>query len=44
MILRDQLKSTTIDTIKILETYNKLSNEVKNSPDAEIIASFLNLH
>lgn len=44
MILRDQLKSTTIDTLKILETYNKLSNEIKHSPDAEIIASFLNLH
>jgi len=44
MILRDQLKSTTIDTLKIKETYQKLSSDIKNSPDSEIIASFLNLH
>lgn len=44
MILRDQLKSTIIDTLKIKNLYNILSSEVKNSPDAEIIASFLNLH
>lgn len=44
MILRDQLKSTTIDTLRIENTFNLLSAEVKNSPDSEIIASFLNLH
>lgn len=44
MLLRDQLKSSTIDTLKIKETYPLLTEKVKNSPDAEIIASFLNLH
>jgi len=44
MILRDQLKSSTIDTLQIKKTYSILASEIKNSPDAEIIASFLNLH
>ena len=44
MILRDQLKATFIDTLRIKEAYNTLTNEVKTAPDAEIIASFLNLH
>lgn len=44
IILRDQLKSTTIDTLRIKRTYQNLSNEIKNSPDAQIIASFLTLH
>ena len=44
MILRDQLKATFIDTLRIKKAYNTLSNEVKTAPDAEIIASFLNLH
>ncbi|WP_456463522.1 DUF4369 domain-containing protein [Lutibacter sp.] len=44
MILRDQLKSTTIDTLKIKKTYQALSSDVKKSPDAQIIATFLTLH
>jgi len=44
MILRDQLKSTTIDTLKIKKTYQALSSNVKKSPDAQIIATFLALH
>lgn len=44
MILRDQLKSRNIDTIRIKNTYEILSSEVKKTPDAEIIADFFNLH
>jgi hypothetical protein len=44
MILRDQLKNTEIDTIKIANTYKALSENVKKSPDAEIISLILNLH
>ncbi|WP_457618126.1 DUF4369 domain-containing protein [Lutibacter sp.] len=44
MILRDQLKSTTIDTLKIKKTYQALSSDVKKSPDAQTIATFLTLH
>ncbi len=44
MLLRDQLKSTTIDTLQIKKTYDILSSKIKKSPDAKIIASFLNLH
>jgi len=44
MLLRDQLKSSTIDTLQIKKTFAILSSEIKKSPDAEIIASFLNLH
>lgn len=44
MILRDQLKSSNIDTVQIKKSYEILSSEVKQSPDAAIIASFLKLH
>lgn len=44
IILSDQLKTSTIDTIKIQQSYQNISNDVKHSPDAQIIASFLNLH
>jgi len=42
MVLRDQLKSSSIDTLRIREFYNLLSEKVKNSPDAEIIQLSLN--
>lgn len=42
MILSDQLKSSNIDTLKIKETYNLLSDKVKNSPDAQIISFNIN--
>lgn len=42
MILRDQLKTSTIDTLRIKEAYNLLSENVKHSPDAQIIAFSLN--
>ncbi|UMB54765.1 DUF4369 domain-containing protein [Lutibacter sp. A64] len=44
MILRDQLKNTEIDTLKIINSYNKLTDSIKKSPDAHIIALTLNLH
>lgn len=44
MILRDQLKTKTIDSLRIKEAYSLLSSEVKKSPDAVIIATSLNLH
>jgi len=44
MILRDQLKSTNIDTLRIKKAYLILSNDIKNSPDSQIIESFLTLH
>jgi len=44
MILRDQLKSTRIDTLQIERAYKLLSSDVQKSPDSEIIASFLKLH
>ena len=44
MILRDLLKSSIIDTIQIKKSYTILSSEVKQSPDAKLIATFLNLH
>lgn len=44
MVLRDQLKSSRIDTLQIKRSYEILSTEVKNSPDSQIINSFLNLH
>jgi len=43
MILSDQLKSTTIDTIRIRNAYKLLSKEVKKSPDAQLIATALSL-
>lgn len=44
MLLTDQLKTSTIDTIKIKQSYQLLPEEIKHSPDAEIIATFLELH
>lgn len=44
MLLTDQLKTSTIDTVKIKQSYQLLSEEIKHSPDAEIIATFLELH
>lgn len=44
MILRDQLKSPEIDTLRIKNTYQILSEKIKKSPDSQIIESFLGLH
>ncbi len=44
MLLRDQLKSSKIDSIRIIKTHKLLSPEVKKSPDAQIIATSFNLH
>jgi len=44
MILRDQLKSSKIDTIRVKEAYYLLSENVKQCPDAHIIETTLNLH
>jgi flagellin-specific chaperone FliS len=44
MLLTDQLKTSTIDTVKIKQSYQLLSEEIKHSPDAQIIATFLELH
>ena len=44
MVLRDQLKNTTIDTLKIINSYNNLTEKVKKAPDAQLIALILNLH
>lgn len=44
MILHDQLKTARADTLRIEQTYYMLSEEVKKSPDAKIIASALKLH
>jgi len=44
MILRDQLKSSNIDSTRVKETYLLLSDEVKKCPDALIIETILNLH
>lgn len=44
MILRDQLKSSTADTLKIIKTYNMLSTNVKKAPDATLVADILELH
>lgn len=44
MILRDQLKNTKVDTLKILSFYNNFNEDIKKSPDAQIIALTLNLH
>ena len=42
MVLRDQLKSSNIDSIRIRESYNLLSEDIKKSPDAEIVRLSLN--
>lgn len=44
MVLRDQLKNTEIDSLRIVTTYKILSDSIKKSPDAQIIALTLNLH
>lgn len=44
MILRDQLKSSTADTVKIMNAYKMLSTKVKNAPDATLVAKTLKLH
>ena len=44
MVLRDQLKNTTIDTLKVINYFKNLTENVKKSPDAQIIALTLNLH
>lgn len=44
MILRDQLKASNIDTIRIQEAYDLLSENVKECPDALIIYETLKLH
>ncbi len=44
MILHDQLKNAKADTLRIVKTYHLLSEEVKKSPDAQIIATALKLH
>lgn len=44
MVLSDQLKSSTIDTVRISKAYVQLSEAVKKSPDAQRIANTLNLH
>lgn len=43
MILSDQLKSSTIDTLRISKAYKQLSEAVKKSPDAQMIAEAFNL-
>jgi hypothetical protein len=44
IILSDHLKTFPIDTLQIKKTFQLISDDVKNSPDAQQIASFLNLH
>ncbi|MHB1148228.1 MAG: DUF4369 domain-containing protein [Lutibacter sp.] len=43
MILSDQLKSSTVDTVRISQAYKQLSDAVKKSPDAQLIATVLSL-
>lgn len=43
MILRDQLKATSIDTIRIRETYKLLSKKVKKGTDAQLIEISLSI-
>lgn len=43
MVLSDQLKSSTVDTIRISNAYKLLSEKVKKSPDAQLIATAFNL-
>ena len=44
MILRDQLKSSTADTLKIIDAYKILAPNVKKAPDAKLVAEILELH
>ena len=41
MVLRDQLKSSTIDTLQIISAYKSLSTNVKKAPEAQIIKQTL---
>jgi flagellin-specific chaperone FliS len=43
MVLSDQLKSSAVDTIRISNAYKLLSEKVKKSPDAQLIATTFNL-
>ncbi|KUO69248.1 MAG: hypothetical protein APF83_04275 [Lutibacter sp. BRH_c52] len=43
MVLSDQLKSATVDTLRINNAFKLLSEEVKKSPDAQLIATALDL-
>ncbi|NEW79957.1 MAG: DUF4369 domain-containing protein [Gelidibacter sp.] len=43
MVLSDQLKSSNVDTLRISNAYKLLSETVKKSPDAQLIAVSLNL-
>jgi len=43
MILSDHLKASSIDTVRISNTYKQLSETVKKSPDAQLIAAAFNL-
>lgn len=43
MVLSDQLKTSTVDTIRISNAYKLLSEKVKKSPDAQLIATALSL-
>lgn len=43
MVLSDQLKSSTVDTLRISNAFKLLSEEVKKSPDAQLIATALSL-
>ncbi|MBE0423724.1 MAG: DUF4369 domain-containing protein [Lutibacter sp.] len=43
MVLSDQLKSSKLDTARISKAYNLLSEKVKKSPDAQLIATTLKL-
>lgn len=43
MVLSDQLKSSAVDTVRISNAYKQLSQKVKKSPDAQMIATSLSL-
>lgn len=43
MVLSDQMKSSTVDTVRISDAYNQLSEAVKKSPDSQLIAAAFNL-
>ena len=43
MVLSDQLKSATVDTLRISNAFKLLTEEVKKSPDAQLIATALDL-
>ena len=43
MVLSDQLKSETVDTLRISNAFKLLSEEVKKSPDAQLIVTALGL-